>query len=98
MDAFSTPQLKTDLDKLKADCEKMKNERSAVLSEIDNLRARCVSMEERLEAEREDHRTALDELRSECKSYVLLFIFSLGSFSRTALCVRVLFIYMCETC
>lgn len=33
-------------------------------------------MEERLEAEREDHRKALDQLRDECKSYVIyLFIF-----------------------
>lgn len=54
----------------------MKNERSALLSEIDVLRARCVSMEERLEEEREDHRKALDQLRDECKSYVIyLFIF-----------------------
>lgn len=54
----------------------MKNERSALLSEIDVLRARCVSMEERLEAEREHHRKALDQLRDECKSYVIyLFIF-----------------------
>lgn len=45
----------------------MKNERSTVLSEIDGLRARCVNLEERLEAEREDHSKDLDQLRDECK-------------------------------
>jgi len=76
LDAFATPKLKKDFEKLKADCEEMKNERSALLSEIDVLRARCVSMEERLEVEREDHRKALDQLRDECKFYITyLFIF-----------------------
>lgn len=67
LDAFATPQLKKDFEKLKIDCEKMKNERSTVLSEIDGLRARCVNLEERLEAEREDHSKDLDQLRDECK-------------------------------
>ncbi|XP_012056581.1 PREDICTED: uncharacterized protein LOC105619672 [Atta cephalotes] len=68
LDAFATPKLKKDFEKLKADCEEMKNERSALLSEIDVLRARCVSMEERLEVEREDHRKALDQLRDELET------------------------------
>lgn len=38
-----------------------------MLSEIDGLRARYVSMEERLETEREDHNKDLDQLRDECK-------------------------------
>ncbi|KAL0103001.1 hypothetical protein PUN28_018359 [Cardiocondyla obscurior] len=69
LDAFATPKLKKDFEKLKADCEEMKNERSALLSEIDVLRARCVSMEERLEEEREDHRKALDQLRDELEDH-----------------------------
>ncbi|XP_077274277.1 toucan isoform X2 [Temnothorax americanus] len=69
LDAFATPKLKKDFEKLKADCEEMKNERSALLSEIDVLRARCVSMEERLEVEREDHRKALDQLRDELEAH-----------------------------
>lgn len=82
LDAFATPKLKKDFEKLKVDCEEMKNERSALLSEIDVLRARCVSMEERLEVEREDHRKALDQLRDECKSYVTYLFIFFGSFSR----------------
>jgi len=81
LDAFATPKLKKDFEKLKADCEEMKNERSALLSEIDVLRARCVSMEERLEVEREDHHKTLDQLRDECKSYVIS-VYFLRSFSR----------------
>lgn len=55
----------------------MRSERSAVLSEIDDLRMRYVSIEERLEAEREDHRKALDDLRDDCKPYVIyLFVSS----------------------
>ncbi|XP_071561547.1 uncharacterized protein Toc isoform X2 [Temnothorax nylanderi] len=69
LDAFATPKLKKDFEKLKADCEEMKNERSALLSEIDVLRARCVSMEERLEVEREDHRKALDQLRDKLEAH-----------------------------
>ncbi|XP_072765384.1 uncharacterized protein Toc isoform X3 [Anoplolepis gracilipes] len=69
LDAFATPQLKKDFEKLKIDCEKMKNERSSVLLEVDNLRARCVSMEERLEAEREDHNKDLDQLRDELEAH-----------------------------
>ncbi|XP_029157633.1 STE20-like serine/threonine-protein kinase isoform X1 [Nylanderia fulva] len=69
LDAFATPQLKKDFEKLKTDCEKMKNERSAMLSEVDALRARCVSMEERLEAEREDHSKDLDQLRDELEAH-----------------------------
>ncbi|XP_011634222.1 uncharacterized protein LOC105425237 [Pogonomyrmex barbatus] len=69
LDAFATPKLKKDFEKLKADYEEMKNERSALLSEIDVLRARCVSMEERLEAETEDHRKALDQLRDELEAH-----------------------------
>ncbi|EFN66443.1 Mitochondrial tumor suppressor 1-like protein [Camponotus floridanus] len=69
LDAFATPQLKKDFEKLKIDCEKMKNERSTVLSEIDGLRARCVNLEERLEAEREDHSKDLDQLRDELETH-----------------------------
>ncbi|XP_012533866.2 uncharacterized protein LOC105835289 [Monomorium pharaonis] len=69
LDAFATPRLKKDFEKLKADCEEMKNERSALLSEIDVFRARCVSMEERLETERDDHHKALDQLRDELEAH-----------------------------
>ncbi|XP_014475541.1 PREDICTED: uncharacterized protein LOC106744916 isoform X2 [Dinoponera quadriceps] len=68
LDAFATPKLKRDFEQLKADYEKMRNERSAVLSEIDDLRVRYVSIEERLEAERENHRKALDELRDDLEA------------------------------
>ncbi|XP_032677759.1 uncharacterized protein LOC116847161 isoform X3 [Odontomachus brunneus] len=68
LDAFATPKLKRDFEQLKADYEKMRSERSAVLSEIDDLRVRYVSIEERLEAEREDHRKALDELRDDLEA------------------------------
>lgn len=74
LDAFATPKLKKDFEKLKIECEKMKKERSAVLSEIDDLRARCISMEEKLEAEREDHRKALDQLRDERKCLYIYFL------------------------
>ncbi|XP_029662590.1 uncharacterized protein LOC115235144 isoform X2 [Formica exsecta] len=69
LDAFATPQLKKDFEKLKIDCEKMKNERSTMLSEVDGLRARCVNMEERFEAEREDHNKDLDQLRDELEAH-----------------------------
>ncbi|XP_025152471.1 uncharacterized protein LOC105187026 isoform X4 [Harpegnathos saltator] len=69
LDAFATPKLKRDFEQLKADYEKMRSERSAVLSEIDDLRMRYVSIEERLEAEREDHRKALDELRDDLEAH-----------------------------
>ncbi|XP_050444972.1 STE20-like serine/threonine-protein kinase isoform X3 [Cataglyphis hispanica] len=69
LDAFATPQLKKDFEKLKIDYEKMKNERSTMLSEIDGLRARYVSMEERLETEREDHNKDLDQLRDELEAH-----------------------------
>lgn len=70
MDAFTVPKLKKNYEKMKADYERMKNERLAVLSEIDDLRARYLSIEERLEAERKDHRKTLDQLRDECKFYI----------------------------
>ncbi|XP_070171590.1 myosin-2 heavy chain isoform X2 [Polyergus mexicanus] len=69
LDAFATPQLKKDFEKLKIDCEKMKNDRSTVLSEVDGLRTRCINMEERLEAEREDHNKDLDQLRDELEAH-----------------------------
>ncbi|KAL6439507.1 hypothetical protein ACFW04_003961 [Cataglyphis niger] len=69
LDAFATPQLKKDFEKLKIDYEKMKNERSTMLSEIDGLRARYISMEERLETEREDHNKDLDQLRDELEAH-----------------------------
>jgi predicted nucleic acid-binding Zn-ribbon protein len=73
LDAFATPALKKDLDKLKADCERVNDERTAVLSEIDDLRTRYIGMERRLEAEAENHCRALDQLRDERESrYVAL--------------------------
>lgn len=76
LNAFATPKLKRDFEKLKADYEKMRSERSAVLSEIDDLRARYISMEEGLETEKEEHRKALDELRDDRERYIIyLFVF-----------------------
>lgn len=68
LDAFAAPTLKENLEKLKDDYERVNDERSAVLSEIDNLRARYVHMEGRLEAEREDHGKAMDQLRDQRES------------------------------
>jgi len=44
------------------------DERTAVLSEIDDLRMRYIGMERRLEAETENHCKALDQLRDERES------------------------------
>jgi len=92
LDAFATPTLRKDLEKLKADYERVNDERTAVLSEIDDLRTRYVGMERRLEAETESHCETLDRLRDERESRdTLLYTFSLRLFffpSKHALVTR----------
>lgn len=54
LDAFSTP-------KLKKDYENMKKEWMSLCTEAEELRARNLGIEDRLESERENHRKALDQ-------------------------------------
>ncbi|KAI4500615.1 hypothetical protein M0802_004207 [Mischocyttarus mexicanus] len=61
LDAFSTP-------KLKKNYENMKTEWLEACSEVDELRARHINIEERFNAARKDHRKALDQLREDLES------------------------------
>ncbi|XP_035731357.1 calponin homology domain-containing protein DDB_G0272472-like isoform X4 [Vespa mandarinia] len=61
LDAFSTP-------KLKKNNENMKTEWLAVCSEIDELRAKYITIEERFSTARKDHCRALDQLREDLES------------------------------
>ncbi|XP_014599023.1 PREDICTED: serine-rich adhesin for platelets isoform X2 [Polistes canadensis] len=58
LDAFSTP-------KLKKNYENMKTEWLAACSDVDELRARHINMEKRLNTARKDHCKALDQLRED---------------------------------
>lgn len=68
LDAFSTP-------KLKKNNENMKTEWVAVCSEIDELRAKYIKIEERFGTARKDHRRALDQLREDRKAVPSVFVF-----------------------
>ncbi|KZC09012.1 Microtubule-associated tumor suppressor 1, partial [Dufourea novaeangliae] len=57
LDAFSTPQLKKQ-------CGNMKKEWMTACTEIEALRSRNLGIEDRLEAEGESHRRALDDLQT----------------------------------
>lgn len=68
LDAFSTP-------KLKKNNENMKTEWLAMCSEIDELRAKYITIEERFATARKDHCRALDQLREDRKNVPSVFVF-----------------------
>ncbi|XP_066594618.1 uncharacterized protein toc [Prorops nasuta] len=62
LDAFSTPTLRSNCDKMKADWSKAR-------IEAEELRSRQSEIEKRLSVEREDHRRALEQLREDLESH-----------------------------
>ena len=55
----------------------MRKEWMSLCTEVEELRARNLGIEDRLESERENHRKALDQLREDRKPCQELFVFLL---------------------